>query len=311
MNDMRENNHEQEIGGENIQTEAVRPTRVLWIAAVVLLCLVAVAAGFIIDQHKAAARLSVRNQDLTTSLTQTRGQMQALGSELSAMKAEEAVREQQAAEEKAALARHRAAVEHARYSNHRRVVSAEESRWRRMQAELAANQKAIASTQQQVQAARSEFQNNLTSTRNELGGSIAKNHAELVALERKGERNYYEFDLYKQKQFQRVGPIGVSLRKTNAKHQFCNLQLLVNDKELTKKHVDLYEPVLFYADENGGAVQLVINQISKNHMHGYVSTPKYQERAVSASNSSAIPAATAAAGNSAATADVLEHRPVQ
>ena len=34
----------------------------------------------------------------------------------------------------------------------------------------------------------------LVSTRTELQGSIAKTHDEIVVLQRKGERNYYEFD---------------------------------------------------------------------------------------------------------------------
>jgi hypothetical protein len=96
------------------------------------------------------------------------------------------------------------------------------------------------------------------------------------------------------------------LRKTNAKHQFCDLHLLVDDKELTKKHVNLYEPVVFYTDKNGRPLELVINVIDKNHMHGYVSAPKYPAAQVSAANSAPkqVAAATAAAGS-----DSLQHRP--
>jgi hypothetical protein len=295
---MNENQHENEP--ENPSTKPGRSARPLWVAAIVVLCLAAVAVAFIVDQHKIASQLSARNLELTTSLTQTQGQMQALGSELNAMKAEEAARENKA------LALRRAAAEHARHGSHHRVVKKDDPRWKQVEAELAEHQKAIDSAQQQVQATRSEFQNNLSSTRDELNGSIAKTHAELVELERKGERNYYEFDLSKAKQFQRVGPIAVSLRKTNAKHQFCDLHLLVDDKELTKKHVNLYEPVMFYTDENGRPLELVINTISKNHMHGYVSAPKYQGNAVSAANSAPNQVVAAAP---AAAVDNLQHRP--
>jgi len=296
---MSENEHEHENERENNLIDPARSARPLWVAAIVVLCLAAVAVGFFVDQHKIASQLSARNQELTASLTATRGQLQALGSEMDAMKTEEVARE------KAALAtRHQAAVEHARYRIHHlhhRVVKKDDPRWKQVEAELAEHQNAINSTQQQVQSTRTEFQNNLSSTRNELNGSIAKTHSELVELERKGERNYYEFDLYKTKRFDRVGPIAVSLRKTNAKHQFCNLHLLVDDKELTKKHVNIYEPVMFYTDQNGRPLELVINSISKNHMHGYVSAPKYQGTAVSAANS--VPNQTVAA------TDSLQHRP--
>jgi hypothetical protein len=46
-------------------------------------------------------------------------------------------------------------------------------------------------------------QGDLTNARTELSGSIAHTHDELVLLEKKGKRNYVEFDLTKSKQFRR------------------------------------------------------------------------------------------------------------
>jgi hypothetical protein len=46
--------------------------------------------------------------------------------------------------------------------------------------------------------------------------------------------------------------------------------------------VNLLQPVVFYAGENGRPVELVINSISHNHVHGYVSTPKYRESELAA-----------------------------
>jgi len=297
---MNENENERANESENTPVDPGRSTRPLWVAAIVILCLAAVAVGFIVDQHKIATHLSARNQELTASLSQTHGQLEALGSQLNTLKAEEAAREQAALEQQ-----HRATVARAQYLR-RHAVKKDDPRWRQVEAELAEHQKAIDSTQQNIQQTRADLQGNLSSTRDELNGSIAKNHDELIALERKGERNYYEFDLLKTKQFQRVGPIALSLRKTNAKHQFCNLQMLVDDRELTKKHVNLYEPVFFYTDQNGQPLEIVINEISRNHMHGYVSAPKYAGSAVSAANSAPGQVVTAAP---ATAADNLQHRP--
>lgn len=297
---MNENENERMQDSENAPVDPGRSTRPMWVAAIVVLCLAAVAVGFIVDQHKIANRLSARNQELTTSLTQTRGQLDTLGSQLDTLKNQEAAREQAALEQQ-----HRAAVARARYLRSH-AVKKDDPRWKQVQAELAQQQKAIDSAQQNLQQARSELQSNLSSTRDELNGSIAKNHNELVELEKKGERNYYEFDVFKAKSFQRVGPIAVSLRRTNAKHQFCNLQLLVDDKELTKKHVNIYEPVFFYTDRDGRPLEIVINEISRNHMHGYVSAPKYAGSAVSAANSAPTQAVAAAP---ATAADNLQHRP--
>lgn len=97
----------------------------------------------------------------------------------------------------------------------------------------------------------------------------------MIALQRRGERNYYEFDIDKSKQFRYLGPMGIRLRKANVKHQYADLELLVDDRSLTKKHVNLYEPVMFYTSDNPQPVQVVINSVTKNHIRGYISEPKY------------------------------------
>jgi hypothetical protein len=95
-------------------------------------------------------------------------------------------------------------------------------------------------------------------------------------MQKKGERNYFEFDVDKSGQFQRNGPIGVRLRKANTKHEYADLELMVDDFKLSKKHVNVFEPVVFYTPETQLPVELVVNSISKNHIHGYVSEPKYK-----------------------------------
>lgn len=296
----------------NVTQEPRRSMNPLWIAAVVFVCIVAVAIGFLIQEQKVANHLSARNEELTASLTQTKGQVQTLSSELNTLQTQQAEQAERERAEKAARQAAAARREHLRHGVYaKKVVNKDDPRWKEVQAELAEHQKAIASTQQDLANTRSELQGNLDSTKTELGGSIAKTHAELVELERKGERKYFEFDIFKARQFQRVGPIEVSLRKTNAKHQFCSLHVIVNDRELAKKRIDIYEPVVFYTEQDGQPVQLVINSISKNHMHGYVSAPKYQTSRMSASNSgtSEVSSATGAGAVAAQPAAVdLPHR---
>jgi len=41
----------------------------------------------------------------------------------------------------------------------------------------------------------------------------------VVALSKRGERNFTEFDIAKSKQFERSGPLSLSLRKADTKHQ--------------------------------------------------------------------------------------------
>jgi hypothetical protein len=145
-------------------------------------------------------------------------------------------------------------------------------RWKKVQAQLDAQGKQIDEQGKQLESTRQE----IASTRTDLEGSIAKTHDEVVVLQKKGERNYFEFDLDKSKNFHPTGPVGISLRKANTKQGYADLKLMVDDQELSKKHLNLYEPVVFYPSEERQPVELVINSITKNHVHGYISSPKYK-----------------------------------
>lgn len=97
-----------------------------------------------------------------------------------------------------------------------------------------------------------------------------------MLLQKKGERNYTEFDLTKSKQFKREGPFAIRLKKANDKHQYADLELMVDDRNLSQKHVNLYQPVMFSTPDSPQPVEVVINEISKDHIRGYVSASKYR-----------------------------------
>jgi transcriptional regulator with PAS, ATPase and Fis domain len=167
-----------------------------------------------------------------------------------------------------------------------RTMRRDDPRWKKMQSQLDEQQKAIAATQ-----------DNLASAKTELSGSIAKTHDELVVLQKKGERNYYEFDIAKEKSFHHEGPIGMRLRKANVKHQYADLELLVDDRSLTQKHVNLLQPTVFYAADSEAPVEIVINSVTKDHIHGYVSAPKYRRSELASSTQADTAAATPADGS--------------
>src|SRR5262249_40637739 len=108
-----------------------------------------------------------------------------------------------------------------------------------------------------------------------------------VVLQKRGERSYIEFDLSKTKQFKRTGPISISLRKANTKHQFADLQLMVDDRNLSQKHVNLYQPAMFYQPDSPQPIEIVITDIPKDHIHAYVSAPKYRQSELAAMNAPA------------------------
>jgi len=157
-----------------------------------------------------------------------------------------------------------------------------------MQARLADQEKQLNSTREDLSKTRDDLQGKLDSTRDELSGSLAstkdelngsigRTHDDVVALQKRGERNYYEFQLSKSKEFKRIGPVSLSLRKVNTKRKSYDLALFVDDNQMQKKSVNLYEPIWINMDDRPQPVQLVVNQIGKDQIQGYISEPKYKK----------------------------------
>jgi hypothetical protein len=165
----------------------------------------------------------------------------------------------------------------------------EDPRFQQIETQLAEHQKQIASNRQDLATTRqdldktgTDLRGRLDSTKDELSGSIAKNHDELVQLQKMGESTFHEFTLAPSKQFQRVGPLGVSLQKTNTKRQYFDVSMMVDDIKLEKKHVNLYEPVWINLSDRPQPVELVVNKIAKNEVQGYIREPKYKKSELAA-----------------------------
>jgi hypothetical protein len=161
-------------------------------------------------------------------------------------------------------------------------------RYAQLQTQLAEQQRQLKQTQDLVAKNRSDVEGSLNSTREELHGSIAKTHEELVALAKRGERSYFEFDLAKSKQFQRIGPLTLSLRKADTKHKSFDIEMIVDDNQLTKKKVNLYEPIWVHTENESQPMQVVVNRIEKDRVHGYVSAPKYKPSELTAASAAAV-----------------------
>lgn len=234
----------------------------LRVAVAALLVVIVAVAVYAFHERSISKRLGEQNSAVTSALSTTRDQVSALTSRIDAMAAERAVEKPSAQVYRKPMA--------AASMRHR----VEDPRWKKMQGQLDEQAKQIDSTRQ-----------DLTNARTELQGSIATTHDELVLLEKKGERSYYEFDIEKSGQFAREGPVGVRLHKANTKHEYADLEMLVDDFKVSKKHVNIYEPVVFYSADSKQPIELVINNITKNHIHGYVSEPKYKGADLQAANS--------------------------
>jgi hypothetical protein len=239
-------------------------TRWLVILGLLFLAAAIFGGGYAYQQSMATSDLTVQNRALHATIDQMRIQIGALTTKLDQMDAPPPAR-----------------VPVSEATAAKRATSpssaVQDRRMKQVQSQLARQQKQLKDTQDQLAAAKSDLEGKLGSTRDELNGSIARTHEELVALEKRGERKYYEFDLSKSKEFQREGPIQISLRKADSKHQSYDLMMLVDDHQLSKKKVNLYEPIWLHQSDQPQPVQVVVNKIDKNAIHGYVSAARYRE----------------------------------
>ncbi len=131
----------------------------------------------------------------------------------------------------------------------------------------------VASTQADLAATKTQ----LTRVMGDAGvmsGLIATNHSELEELKHKGDRNYYEFTLDKGAPAKNVGTIKLQLRKVDMKHSKFTLTVSSDDRTIEKKDKNIDEPIQFYSGKTPALFEIVVNNIGKKTVTGYLSTPK-------------------------------------
>src|SRR6266481_511236 len=279
-----EENLESNENGHNRLPAGSAVNRWLVVAVVALIVAAGLAFGYGYRQQMLAGHMTAQASVANATINEMQGQLNILTAKLNEMSAA-----QQAA---AAAAQAKTSSAHPNATGTKAAAgkrsTTESKRLKEIQARIDEQQKQLKDTQDQVAKNRTDLEGNLNSTRDELNGSIAKTHEELVALSKRGERSYFEFDLAKSKQFQRVGPLTLSLRKADTKHKNFDVQMIVDDNQLTKKHVNLYEPIWIHTENDSQPVQVVVNRVGKNLVHGYVSAPKYKPSELAATGTPTV-----------------------
>lgn len=222
----------------------------------------------------------------------------------------EAMREElEAARRQAAMAAGQAKLEATKRAEElARQLEAEQARQRAEQEkarqELSQSLSEVAKATDATKAGLSEVKTEVSATKSELektisalkqvtgdlgvqSGLIATNAKELAALKALGDRDYFEFDLKKTNQPVRVGDIALRLKKTDQKKGRFTLDVVADDKVVEKKDRTVNEPLQFYVSAARQPYELVINEVHKDRIVGYLATPKVkQPRAQTAKASS-------------------------
>jgi len=131
----------------------------------------------------------------------------------------------------------------------------------------------VQETKTQLNATRDE----LRSVRGDLGvqsGLIATNADQLAELRRLGERDYYEFEIPKGKEPYKIGDIVVVVKNTKPQRGKFTMDVIADDQRVEKKDRTIHEPVQFYVTGATQPYELVVNEVQKDRVIGYLAVPK-------------------------------------
>ena len=131
----------------------------------------------------------------------------------------------------------------------------------------------IAETQNDLQATKAQLQRTMGDA-GVMSGLIARTHDELEELKHRGDRNYYEFTLHKGAPPTLLSTIKLQAKKVDDKHAKYTMIVSADDRNIEKKDKSLDEPVQFYSGKDPVLFEVVVNNIAKNEISGYLSTPK-------------------------------------
>lgn len=139
----------------------------------------------------------------------------------------------------------------------------------------------VATVRTDVASAKTEIEKTLSDlqrVRGDMGvmsGLVATNSKEIQALREVGDRNIYEFTVDKKAGIQKVGDIQVKLKKADVKRNRYTMEIVADDKTVEKKDKNTNEPVQFYVVSKARQpYELVVNDVTKDRVTGYLSTPK-------------------------------------
>jgi chromosome segregation ATPase len=132
--------------------------------------------------------------------------------------------------------------------------------------DVVSTQKELASTEQQLHAVVGDL--------GVQSGLIATNSQQLNYLKHLGDRDYFQFSLHKGQRATSISIVKLQLKKADVKHSRYTLVIYSDDKKIEKKNRDLDEPLQFYTGKTPMLFEVVVNQVRKNEVSGYLSVPK-------------------------------------
>ncbi len=219
-------------------------------------------------EEKMGATIAAQ-QDLDKKLTQSQA---ALKASVSAVASKAGLTEQQLAEKTKELQKAQKAAEARLAAQQKEQIGQVAGQVEGVKSEVGGVKTDVASTKADLEATKAKLERTIGDL-GQQSGLIAKTRDELDYLKHRGDRNYFEFTLIKNKR-QPVSNVSLELKKADPKKSKFTLNVLADDKTIEKKDRTVAEPLQFYTGKDRSLFELVIFTVEKNKVTGYLSTPK-------------------------------------
>ena len=213
-------------------------------------------------QDALSARLRATTETLGQTVGMTQKQIDQKTQALIAMQEAQAKLE---SAQTARLAQQQAAAE--------QKIGAVQTNVTNLNTDVSGAKASIADTQTDLASTKAQLQRTMGDA-GVMSGLIARTHDELEVLKHRGDRTYYEFTLQKGAKPTLLASIKLQAKKVDDKHSKYTMIVSADDREIEKKDKSLDEPVQFYTGKDPVLFEIVVNNISKNQVSGYLSTPK-------------------------------------
>lgn len=115
----------------------------------------------------------------------------------------------------------------------------------------------------------------ITALRADIGEQVAGNAKAVAELRRLGERESFEFDLSKSSTApdSTVADVRIQLTKTDVRKAKYNVVLHVDDRAIERKDRTIGEPVQFLVGPERQRYELVVTDMERDRIRGYLSVP--------------------------------------
>jgi len=248
--------------------------------AVIVIIYILGSAYVLLQMHTQLTKLTAGQEKANAELIEHNKRLNAADASMETLADQLGMTKKELAERASELQRQQRAAEARLKKEQEKGISAVSGEVAGVKSDVGGVKTDVASTRTDLEATKAKLERAI----GDLGiqsGLIAHTRDDLEALKHKGDRNYTEFTLSKQKHPTPVATVSLQLKKTDPKRSKFTLNVVADDRTVEKKDRTANEPIQFYSGRDHQLFELVVWTVEKDKISGYLSTPKGAPQPVS------------------------------